>query len=835
MEKYRDTTLSFEERADDLMSRMTLREKLMILIETSQANERLNIPKYFHGNEALHGVCRPGRYTVFPQAIGFGSTFDPELIRDIADAISDESRAIHHHGRGTVVPEEDFDARYSGLLAFWSPDLNLCRDPRWGRTGETYGEDPYLAGRIGIAFVRGLQGNDPKYLKAVSTPKHFTANNEEKNRFGCNAKMTEKDFREYHLAPFKAVVEEGHCEAVMAAYNAINGVPCHINRHLLTDILRGDWGFKGYTVSDCGAIARIWDAHKVYENPADAAAAALNAGIDLECGSYSPYEHFYYTFIEDEVGSGRVSEARVDEACRRVLTARFKLGQFDPEEDVPFSKIPLSVVGSPKHIELAKRCAAESMVLLKNNGVLPLKIGRKVAVVGNNAALCQFGDYSGKSLHPPVSPLAGMQRLDAGNILYVPWHGSGKAYYTPVPGDHLRTESGEKGLTGEYFAGPGLLGGSWKRTDDHIEFAWRDQMPDTFIVSNEYSIRWSGSIVPPEDGIYSLRLTWNGCAPCEPPVLTINGENRGTAAELNCKAGEKVKITVEYVKREENPAICLQWIMPESTDDRAERACEAAAQCDAVVAVIGLGYEFEHEGKDRDTLDLPDEQVDLIRRLAKVNKNLVVVLLSGSPLTVSEIHDHAAAVIQGWYPGEQGGNALAELLYGIENFSGRLCASFPKSVDDIPPMDDYIMTHGRTYLYSRAEPQYPFGFGLSYTRFVYSDLKIETADGGYSVSAKLTNTGTCYGDEVTQVYLDSAGLPDQPQLKLVRFARTGLQPGESAIVRFALQDSDFVRFDENGKENLYSGAYRLYIGGSLPTQRSLELGAAQWVSAIIER
>lgn len=836
MKDYKDTSLSFTERVEALMSQMTLKEKLMILIETSQANERLDIPQYYHGNEALHGVVRPGRYTVFPQAISFGATFDTDLIRDIADAISNESRAMHHHGRGTVVTEKEYDARYTGLLTFWSPDLNLCRDPRWGRTAETYGEDPYLAGKLGAAFVRGMQGNDPKYLKAVSTPKHFTANNEEKNRFGCNAKMTEKDLREYHLAPFKMVVEEGKCEAVMAAYNAINGVPCHMNKRLLDDILRKEWGFKGYVVSDCGAVARIWDSHKAFENPEDAAAAALNAGVDLECGGYSPYEHFYYTFIEKQVESGNVSEDRVNEACRNVLTARFKLGQFDPEEDIPFSKIPLSVIGSPKHVALAKRCAVESMVLLKNNGVLPLKSGKKVAVVGNNAAVCQFGDYSGKPLHPPVSALDGMKRFGGEDVVFVPWHESAKAYYAPVSGDYLRTESGERGLTGEYFACPGLLGESRKRTDDHIEFAWRKQMPDSFIVGSEYSIRWTGSIVPPVDGVYQLRLTWNGSAPCEPPILTVGGEACGTGAKLTWKAGVPVDIAVEYIKREENPAICLEWIVPETVDHRIDHACEAAAKCDSVVAVIGLGTEFEHEGKDKDMLDLPEEQVDLVKRLYEVNKNLIVVVLSGSPVTIPEIHDNSAAVIEGWYPGEQGGNALAELLYGFENFSGRLCATFPKSVNDIPPMDDYVMTHGRTYLYSRAEPQYPFGFGLSYTRFEYSNLKVEPSEKeGYTVEVKLTNVGTCDGDEVTQIYLDSANMQNQPLYKLVRFTRTRLQPGESAVLRFNLDEGDFIRFNENGKECLFSGTYTLYAGGALPVQRSIDLGEAQWVSTAIKR
>ncbi|MBQ2726411.1 MAG: glycoside hydrolase family 3 protein, partial [Clostridia bacterium] len=438
-EKYKNPACPIEERVQDLMSHMTLREKIAVMIETSPANERLGIPKYNHGNEALHGIVRPGHFTVFPQAIALGATFDDALIEEIAGVISDESRAVYHHGKGVCVTEEEYENRYCGLLTFWSPDLNICRDPRWGRTGETYGEDPYLCGKMGAAFVRGLQGNDPHYLKAVATPKHYTANNEEHNRFSCNAVMSEKTLREYHLEPFRRAVVEGHPAAVMAAYNAINGEPCHQNPYLLKTILREEWGFDGYVVSDCSGIARLWDAQRKHDDPADAASAALNAGIDLECGSYSPYEHFYVEFLERQLAEGKTTQARIDEACRRVLTARFRLGQFDPEELVPFSRIPLSVVGCEKHAELAYRAAAESIVLLKNNGILPLSPDMKVAVVGNNAHLCQFGDYSGKPKNTPVSPLDGILAAAGDNVTAVRFMGVTSAKdYTVITADHLR-------------------------------------------------------------------------------------------------------------------------------------------------------------------------------------------------------------------------------------------------------------------------------------------------------------------------------------------------------------------------------------------------------------
>jgi len=813
-----------EERVRDLMQRLTLREKLAIIIETSPANDRIGIPKYNHGNEALHGVVRPGKYTVFPQAIALGSTFDDALIEEIASAISDESRAMHHHGKGVSITEDEYEGRYNGLLTFWSPDLNLCRDPRWGRTGETYGEDPYLAGKMGAAFVRGLQGDDPTYLKAVATPKHYTANNEEHNRFSCNAVMSEKTLREYHLEPFRRAVEEGKPAAVMAAYNAINDEPCHQNPYLLKTILRGEWGFDGYVVSDCSGIARLWDAHHKHEDPADAASAALNAGVDLECGSYSPYEHFYMEFLERQLAEGKTTEERIDEACRRVLTARFKLGQFDPEEMVPFSKIPLSVIGCEKHASLAYRAAAESIVLLKNNGILPLKSETKVAVVGNNAHLCQFGDYSGKPKNTPVSPLDGIRELGRDKVTFVRWTGIRSAdQYTVIPSDFMRDPDGNPGLRGSYYNNAGLIGACRVRTDDKIDFAWRDQMPDSFIETQQYSIRWEGVLTPGISGTYFLRLNYSGCAPCETPKIFLDDREIGTQMAIRLEGGKTYPITVEYIKSAEDPSVQLSWIMPaEDGEELFSAECRAAGEADAVIAVVGLGTEYEREGRDKDSLDLPPEQAELLRRLWEVNRNLIVVLVAGSPLTIPEIHEHSAAVINAWYPGESGGRALADILYGKVNPSGRLCASFPMSVSDIPAFDDYEMSHGRTYMYNKHDPLYPFGFGLSYTRFAYSDLCVN----GREVTVRVKNVGDAAGDEVVQLYLDSAGEQNQPMLRLVRFTRVSLGTGEETVVTFTLDDRCFTLFSEEGKEIFVHGTYNIYAGGALPTKRSESLGAA---------
>ena len=829
--KFKDPTYPIEERVQDLMGRMTLREKIAILIETSPENERVGIPKYNHGNEALHGVVRPGTFTVFPQAIALGSTFDEALVEEIAGAISDEARAVHHHGKGVSVTEDEFEGRYNGLLTFWSPDLNLCRDPRWGRTGETYGEDPYLAGKMGAAFIRGLQGDDPKYLKAVATPKHYTANSEEHNRFWCNAEMSEKTLREYHLEPFRRAIEEGRPAAIMAAYNAVNGEPCHQNPYLLKTILRDEWGFDGYVVSDCSAIARLWDKHCKHEDPADAASAALNAGVDLECGSYSPWEHFYTEFLERQLACGKTTEANIDDACRRVLTARFKLGQFDPEEDIPFRNIPLSVVGCERHASLAYRAAAESIVLLKNNGILPLKPDAKVAVVGNNAHLCQFGDYSGRPKNTPVSPLDGIRAEGGDNVSFVRFTGVRSAdEYAVITSEHLCDPDGYPGLRGTYYNNAGFAGIRKVRTDTAIDFAWRNRMPDSFIETTQYSIRWEGMLCPSISGNHFLRLTYGGCAPCEIPKIMLNGESIGTQTAIYLEGGTKYSITVEYVKTEEEPEIHLTWIMPSSGEDELFGAeCRAAREADAVVAVMGLGTEYECEGKDKDSLDLPAEQMELLRRLWDVNRNLIVVLITGSPLTIPEIHEHSAAVIEAWYPGEAGGRALAEILYGKVNPSGRLCASFPMSQDDIPAFNDYEMSHGRTYMYNTKAPLYPFGFGLSYTEFAYSDL---TADRS-TVSVRVKNTGSRTGDEVVQLYLDSAGLDNQPMLRLVRYKRITLAAGEEQTVVFDLDDRCFTLFSDEGREQYVCGTYKVFAGGSLPTERSLALGAAPTVSTEI--
>lgn len=813
--KYRDTSLSFSERADDLIPRLTTKEKTMLLIASSEGVERLGVEHMYIGNEALHGIIRPGRFTVFPQAIGLGCMFDPDLIEQITDAMTDESRARHHRGNEGVFDNTPFwGGRYTDLRCFWSPDLNLCRDPRWGRTGETYGEDPYLAGKNGIAFVRGLQGHDPKYIKAIATPKHFTANNEEHNRFSCNAVMSEKTLREYHLEPFRMAVVEGKAVSVMGAYNAINGVPCHINKHILTDILKKEWGFEGFVVTDCGALERLVDSHKITDDKEAATAEAMNAGVDAECGEY------IYQYIEKAVEDGLVSEERLNDAVKRMLIARFRLGMFDPQENVPWSNLPLSVIGCEKHVKLAYQTACESLVLLKNsNNILPLSKDAKILVAGNNAHICQFGDYSGKPVHEPVTAAAGIQAV-SGSFADVVWKEEKKREYAPVPCN----------FAGKYYQNTAFLGTPAERTDSEINFRWNDMAPDSFVSNTGFSIEWHGTLKANETGSYKFRITSGFETKCEKPVFMIDGVSYGKDADVIWEKDSEHEITLKYIRSSGEPVFVFEWITPEE-DEGPEFEAEIAAASgrDIVIAVIGLGNAFEHEGHDKDDLDIPAKQVRFIEKMRELGKKIVTVIMNGSPVSIKRVHELSDAVIEAWYPGEQGGNAIADVIFGNVCPSGKLNATFPYSTDDLPPFDDYNNENGRTYMYMTKEPLYPFGFGLSYTDFKYSDLRTE----GRTVYVTLENTGKTEGTEVTQLYIDSAGLEHQPMFRLRKFCRTALKSGEKKELSFELSDEDFILYEEDGTPKINSGTYTVYAGGCLPTDRSVQLGAKMPLSGKI--
>ena len=697
------TTTCVRERAAALVKQMTTEEKLRLMVETAEAVERLGIPKYYHGNEALHGVVRPGRFTVFPQAIAFGAMFDDAFLETIARAISTEARAKYFFGEKEENGGKPYDGLYNGLLTFWSPDLNLARDPRWGRTAETYGEDPYLAGKNGAAFVRGLQGDDKTFLKAVATPKHFTANNEEHNRFSCNAVMSEKTFREYHLEPFRMAVQEGHAEAVMAAYNAVNGVPCHENRRLLTEILRGEWGFDGYVVSDCGGVISLWESHHTQPDEVSAAAAALNAGVDLECS-----DHLYKRHLKEALEKGMVTQERIDEAVTRVLTARIKAGQLDDPKTLPWYKTPFSVVGCEAHGRLAYEAAVKSAVLLKNNGILPLDKSKlkSVAVIGPNASSLDAlrGNYYGTSAEP-VTFLDGI-RKELGDEV--------KIYYSE--GCHL-----------------------FKDRVEHL-------------------------------------------------------------AEAN---------------------------------DRIAEAMAMVQAADVTILCLGLDANIEGEegdegnafaGGDKLSLELPVSQRILLEKVLAAGKPTVLVLAAGSSLNPHA--DRAGAILQVWYPGECGGTALANILFGKVSPSGKLPVTFYESTDALPEFTDYSMA-GRTYRYLTGNVLYPFGFGLTYSTVSLSDMKF--ADG--KVSVTVTNTGSVDTDEVVQVYVRDLESPfEVTNYRLCAFQRVSLKAGCSERVSLPLDKNAFTLVNEEGKRVPGSGKYRLWAGVSQPDVMSESLSGTPALS-----
>ena len=814
-ELYLNEDAPVHDRVMDLLSKLTIEEKVSLLRATSPGISRLNIPKYYHGNEALHGVLRPGRFTVFPQAIGLASMWNADLHHQIATAISDEARARWNE----LEQGEKQTQQFSDLLTFWSPTVNMARDPRWGRTPETYGEDPYLSGVLGAQFVKGLQGDDPRYLKVVSTPKHFAANNEEHNRFECNVEVSERQLREYYLPPFEMCVKEGKAASIMAAYNAINGVPCTLNPWLLTKVLRNDWGFDGYVVSDCGGPSLLISAHKYLKTKEAAATLSLKAGLDLECG-----DDVYTQPLLNAYHQHMVTDSDIDSAAYRVLKARMRLGLFDAPHRNPYTRISPEVIGSEKHQQLALESARQSIVLMKNEkNKLPLnprKI-KSIAVVGINAEDCEFGDYSGIPVHAPVSVLQGIiDRVGEDvKIIHAPW-------VSAVDGKELISKSHfPQGLKTEYFSGTNLEGTPRARTEDWVNFEPANQAPDPFIPPSPLSIRWSGKLRPTVSGRHTFYYAVDdGCR------LYINGEKlidawyeRALAtdsASIYLEAGKEYDLQAEYFNNRDNVLAKLYWRAPSVGQkerlDLYGEAGKAVRACDQVIAVLGTNKMIEREGQDRADIDLPADQMEFIREIYRVNPNIIVVLVAGSPLAINWIDDHIPAIVNAWYPGEQGGTAVAEVLFGDYNPGGRLPVTYYRSTEDLPPFNDYDITQGRTYQYFQGSPLYPFGYGLSYTTFQYSNLKVKEADETVNISFDLRNSGKREGDEVVQVYVK---MPDtgvvMPQKELKAFRRITLQKGQRTAVTFSIPKEQLRYWDDNTKAFVTPrGEYEFMVGSS---------------------
>ena len=814
---FRDRSLSMDSRIDDLLGKLTIEEKIGLLVETSPAIPRLGIEKYYHGNEALHGIVRPGNFTVFPQAIGLASMWNPELQYQIATTISDEARARWNElERGKKQLNN-----YSDLLTFWSPTINMARDPRWGRTPETYGEDPFLAGVLAVQFVKGLQGNDPDYLKVVSTPKHFAANNEEHNRFECNAIIPMRSLREYYLPAFEAAVKDGKAQSIMASYNAINDIPSGANPWLLNTVLRKEWGFRGYVVSDCGGPSNLVTAHKYVKTQELAAMVSIKAGLDLECGN-----KIYRQPLLNAYKQGMVSLADIDSAAYHVLRGRMKLGLFDDPALNPYNKLDPSIVGSPKHKVLALEAARQSIVLLKNQrSILPIdkKKIKSIAVVGINAGHAEFGGYSGVPVGEPVSILQGIQNIAGNNIkiLYAPWH-----IVTKLEGYQL-IEKGffPEGLHAEYFSGATYLTGNSRiRKDAQINFEPQNQAPDPFLPNPPMSIRWTGKLHPTVSGRYGIAFSSDdGCR------LTINGKNlidswikrrvKTDFAEIDLEAGKDYEIKAEYFNASGDGTAKLLWKMPVNGKDGQDIFAEAksiAKQADLTIAVLGINESIEAEGLDRNTLNLPKDQEAFIQDIYKLNPNTVVVLVAGSSMAINWISENVPAILDAWYPGEQGGTAVAEVLFGEYNPAARLPLTFYNSMNDLPPFDDYDITKGRTYQFFKGKPLYPFGFGLSYTSFEYSDLQMKDADKFVAVSFKIKNTGAKEGDEVSQVYVK---LPEMnipiPIKQLKGFKRVHIKNGNTEKVEIIIDKAQLRYWDEVTNSFVTpKGNYTIMVGAS---------------------
>lgn len=810
---FRDENAPIEERVKDLLSRLTVEEKVGLLVATSPGIPRLDIPHYYHGNEALHGVVRPGKFTVFPQAIGLAAMWNTDLHHRIASAISDEARARWNELDGGRKQNE----RFSDLLTFWSPTVNMARDPRWGRTPETYGEDPYLSGVLGAQFVRGLQGDDPRYLKVVSTPKHFAANNEEHNRFECNPQISEKQLREYYLPAFETCIKEGKAASIMSAYNAINDVPCTVNPWLLTKVLREDWGFDGYVVSDCGGPGLVVNAHHYVKIKEASATLSLKAGLDLECG-----DDVYTEPMLNAYRLGMVSMEDIDRAATRILRARMRLGFFDSPESNPYSKLEPSVVGSKEHQQLALEAARQSLVLLKNKDhMLPLDTRKmkSIAVVGINAGNCEFGDYSGTPVNTPISIVDGIrQRVGKKvKVLYAPWE-SAKDGMELISGNSF-----QGGLKAEYYTNMELKGTPSVRKEDWINYEPENQAPDPFLPKAPMSVRWTGKLHPKVSGHYVFSFTSDdGCR------LYLDGKRllnvwsehsaRTDTVGVDLEANRTYELCAEYYDKSGTAIARLQWRVP-GIEDREKiemfgKAGDVVRKADMTVAVLGINKSIEREGQDRDDIQLPEDQREFIREVYRLNPNTVVVLVAGSSLAINWIDENIPAILNAWYPGEQGGKAVAEVLFGDYNPAGRLPLTYYKDLKELPAFDDYDMTKGRTYQYFKGECLYPFGYGLSYTTFAYSDMNVKEQGDGYDVTFKVKNTGSMAGDEVSQLYIKTpeAGSPIK-QLK--GFSRTHFKKGEEKTVTIKVGKDALRHWDvASGKFVIPDGNYQFMVGAS---------------------
>lgn len=822
---YLDSKRSIEERMEDLVSRMTLEEKAGQMGHSSPEIKRLGIPQYNWWNECLHGVAVAGIATVFPQAIGLGATWDTDLVHRLAIVTSDEARAKHHD----AVRKGKRDIFYG--LTFWSPNINIFRDPRWGRGQETYGEDPWLTAQLGIQFVKGLQGDDPKYLKLVSTPKHYAVHSgPEPLRHRFNAITNERDLRMTYLPAFKACVQEGGAYSVMCAYNRYHAKPCCGNKYLIQDILRGEWGFEGYVVSDCGAILNFYRDHKVVATEPEAVAMGIKGGCDLNCGEA------YGRSIVEAAKKGLLSEEEIDKSLKRLFKARFLLGMFDPPNMVPYTKIPFKIVDAPEHRELALEAARKSIVLLKNEKkLLPLKKNIKtIAVVGPNAddVKVLLGNYNGTP-SIAVTPLEGIRNKisQKTKILFAKGCGiSTPAEFAPIPAKFLCPaggKKGQKGLKAEYFNNVELKGKPvLSRIDETVDFDWGEGSPDPEIQKDRFSARWTGTFTPPKTGKYRIGTTADDGSRLflDNELIIDDWHDHAPQThfkDVNLIANRPYSIKMEYYENLYQASAKLVWIAPDMNP--LKKAEEITKKADLVIAVMGISQETEGETYDKKNLNLPAIQEQLLKMLHKTGKPIILVLLNGSPLSINWADKNIPAIIEAWYPGEEGGTAIADVIFGDYNPGARLPITFYKSIEQVPPFENYNM-RGRTYRYMKKEPLYPFGYGLSFTKFRYSELKIapkkiKTGD-EISVSVRVKNIGKIAGDEVAQLYVsDLKASAPVPVRQLAGFQRIHLKPNREKVLEFKIKPEQLSFFNYDNQWIVEPGEFEISVGGCQPSAK----------------
>ncbi len=833
---YLNPSLPAEQRAADLVHRMTVEEKVTQLTNQSRAIPRLNVPTYNWWSEALHGVASSGT-TEFPEPIGLAATFDTDAIHRMAIAIGIEARVKRAQF------ERAGHSRAQEGLDFWAPNINIFRDPRWGRGQETYGEDPFLTSRLGVAFVTGMQGDDPKYYRVISTPKHYAVHSgPEPARHTMDVKISKHDELDTYLPAFRATVTEAKAGSVMCAYNSINGQPACASEFLLQDQLRGKWNFQGYVVSDCAAVINIFRDHHFTKTQPEASALAVQRGMDNECLSYADIkdDHDYKPYL-DAYKQGFLKESEINTALVRLFTARMKLGMFDPQEMVPYSKIDEKQLDSPAHRELARVIANESMVLLKNDGALPLKNNNiKIAVVGPLADQTRYllGNYNGRPTHI-VSVLDGLKaEFPDALITFVPGTQFLRNLGDTVPPSFLTTLEGQPGLTAEFSTGE-MFGVQRtvlaSRQVNNVDFKAEDIPQEA---SGKYPLRveWSGFLTATETGDYSIgvrleagfaRVQLDG----KPIAAGWAGHDDGPQAKvghIHLEQGKKVYLQVSYGQGSAGP-VRAQLIWSKYDPRPSPEAIESANNADVVVAVLGITSELEGEEMpvseegfkegDRTSIDLPKPEEDLLKAVATTGKPVVLVLANGSALAVNWAKEHVNAILESWYAGEEGGTAVAQTLSGKNNPAGRLPVTFYTGIEQLPPFEDYAMK-GRTYRYFESKPLYPFGYGLSYTTFSYRGLRLPkktiTAGDPLTAEVTVTNTGKGEGDEVVQLYLTFPNVPGAPLRALRGFKRVHLKQGESQKVRFELKDRDLSMVSEAGDPIIAEGKYSVSIGGGQP-------------------